>query len=504
MTEQNIDVAVIQETRLHPDTNTPQIPNYSFTRQDRPIPASAKLKTNGGGLITYIKDNLTFNNTASFAIPNIESQTTTIPLTKTKNLIVTNLYLPQNPSTNQQTVDANITTLFTRLTNIPNSLIAGDINAHSQLWHSPTADHRGDVIASLLQGSDHVVLNQDPYTRTASLLQGSDHVVLNQDTYTRTPSQTNQQLTSPDITSISSNLANQTTWRTNTSLSSDHLPIIININTRSNFRLKPSNKTFTNYKKANWNKFTEEIELSLLDSQTPTNVHAANKHLTNLILLADKHHIPKGRIKKLNQPLPDNIKDKIKERNRLRDLNPKDSRITPLSKEITSQIFVHRNEQWKVKLDQIGDHKKNSRTLWNTINYLGGKKPPLQANTVIAFSGKPAITPQQKASAFNKQFVNTVNHATKTSNRKINKQTKALPSSPIHITSIQVSEAISKSSDNNSTGPDHINIRHLKHLGPFAIQYLTDVLNLALNFNVIPQIWKLAKIIPIPKPNKDR
>src|SRR5206468_10049675 len=106
--------------------------------------------------------------------------------------------------------DANITTLFTRLTNIPNSLIAGDINAHSQLWHSPTTDHRGDVIASLLQGSDHVVLNQD--------------------TYTRTPSQTNQQLTSPDITSISSNLANQTTWRTNTSLSSDHLPIIININ----------------------------------------------------------------------------------------------------------------------------------------------------------------------------------------------------------------------------------------------------------------------------------
>ena len=52
-------------------------------------------------------------------------------------------------------------------------------------------------------------------------------------------------------------------------------------------------------------------------------------------------------------------------------------------------------------------------------------------------------------------------------------------------------------------GTDHINIRHLKHLGPLAIQYLTDLLNLALNHNIIPQIWKLAKIIPIPKPNKD-
>ena len=113
------------------------------------------------------------------------------------------------------------------------------------------------------------------------------------------------------------------------------------------------------------------------------------------------------------------------------------------------------------------------------------------------------ITPHQKASAFNKQFINTVKHETKTSNRKIDKHTKALPVTPIHITSVQVSEAISKSSNNNSMGPDHINICHLKHQRPLAIQYLTDLLNLALNYNILPQIWKLAKIIPIPKPNKD-
>ena len=86
---------------------------------------------------------------------------------------------------------------------------------------------------------------------------------------------------------------------------------------------------------------------------------------------------------------------------------------------------------------------------------------------------------------------------------KIDKHTRALPSTPILVASTQVSEAISHSSNNNSTGPDNINIRHLKHLGPLAIRYLTDIFNLALNRNIIPQIWKLAKIIPIPKPNKD-
>ena len=55
----------------------------------------------------------------------------------------------------------------------------------------------------------------------------------------------------------------------------------------------------------------------------------------------------------------------------------------------------------------------------------------------------------------------------------------------------------------NSTGPDGLNIRHLKHLGPKGLDYLTKILNLSFNKNIIPQIWKLAKIIPIPKPNKD-
>src|SRR6267154_6690230 len=258
----------------------------------------------------------------------------------------------------------------------------------TQLWHSPTPDRRGDVITSLLQGSDHVVLNQN--------------------TYTRTPSQISQQLTSPDITSISSNLVNQTTWKATTALSSDHLPIIITINTKNNFRLAPCNKTFTNYNKTNWSKFTEEIELNLQDVPTPDNVHSANKYLTNLILLADKHHIPKGRIKKLNQPLSEHITDLLNARNILRKNTPFDPHIPFLNKDITKLINIHRTDQWKAKLEQIGDHKKNSHTLWNTINYLSDKKPPSHPNTIITFNDKLALTPKQKAIAFNKQFVNVV------------------------------------------------------------------------------------------------
>ena len=73
----------------------------------------------------------------------------------------------------------------------------------------------------------------------------------------------------------------------------------------------------------------------------------------------------------------------------------------------------------------------------------------------------------------------------------------------ITLTTIQVEEAIKQSKNNNSQDPDKLNIRHLKHIGPLGLAFLTSMLKTALNTNIIPHIWKLANIVPIPKPNKD-
>ena len=73
----------------------------------------------------------------------------------------------------------------------------------------------------------------------------------------------------------------------------------------------------------------------------------------------------------------------------------------------------------------------------------------------------------------------------------------------IAITIEQTTTAIKQLKNNNSKGPDGINIRHLKHLGPRALDILTKLFNMSLNSNIIPQIWKKAKIIAILKPHKD-
>ena len=60
-----------------------------------------------------------------------------------------------------------------------------------------------------------------------------------------------------------------------------------------------------------------------------------------------------------------------------------------------------------------------------------------------------------------------------------------------------------KCKNNNSQGPDKFNIRHLKHIGPLGLAFLTSMFKTALNKNIIPHTGKLANIVPIPKPNKD-
>ena len=120
-----------------------------------------------------------------------------------------------------------------------------------------------------------------------------------------------------------------------------------------------------------------------------------------------------------------------------------------------------------------------------------------QYNTT--FKEKTFTSPTQIANAFNKQFTNTVQHKTHNTNRHIGRKTHKLQNTNIALATTQAQATIKQSKNKNSTGPDEVNIRHLKHIGPLGLEYLTNMYNTSLNNNIIPHTWKLANIIPIPK-----
>ena len=157
------DIITIQETKLTPKAKTPKIHNFTSVRTDR-------LHKAGGGLITLIRDNITFTTTdipSTINTHNIELQMVKVHINNTKHITIANIYIPprDTTSTHYKTADTNIQHCIQYITNIPHSVLTGDVNAHFTLWHSYTDDHRGQLIADVISNSDHITLNTNTPTR---------------------------------------------------------------------------------------------------------------------------------------------------------------------------------------------------------------------------------------------------------------------------------------------------------------------------------------------------
>ena len=123
------------------------------------------------------------------------------------------------------------------------------------------------------------------------------------------------------------------------------------------------------------------------------------------------------------------------------------------------------------------------------------------SGTPITFNNKITNTPIHIENCFTKQFTNTVKHATHKTNKSIDRATQNIQGYNITLITSYVQEAIKLIKNNNSQGPDKLNIRYLKHIGPLGLAFLMSMFKTALNNNIIPHAWKLANIVPIP--NKD-
>ena len=225
------DIFTIQETKLTPKAKTLKIrENITFTTTDIP---------------------------STINTHNTELQIVKIHINNTNHITIANIYIPPRDitSTHYKTADTDIQHCIQYITNIPHSVLTGDVNAHSTLWHSYTDDHIGQLIADVISNSDHITLNTN--------------------TPTRVPNTTLQQTSSPDITTVSNSLYNRTSWTTQHALSSDHLPIITTINIRHDYRLQQNRRTFTNYKKSDWIKFTEDTESAFAQITISTSIHTA-------------------------------------------------------------------------------------------------------------------------------------------------------------------------------------------------------------------------------------
>lgn len=473
MHDNGIKVAAIQETKLTEKSQFPSMKSgHTIVRKDRGV--------GGGGLAFIIEESVLYKTTP---LPNpsnndqtIEQQCITI-FSGTSEINIINIYIPPTGS-----CPSGYKASISHLLDLQNSILVGDLNAHHPLWDTRIAqDQRGEDLLDEIDTSNYGIINLDTPTRIVGDTQSS-----------------------PDLTIVCTPLLPYVSWNTDTKLSSDHLPITLTLE-RTVVSVESEKRTYINFMKANWEGFTSLTEKYFEKTVLPTSAIKGELTFRSILKKGRQVHIPAGRIPQVRPFFPTSASKLADKRDTLRTTNPNDPRISEMNKEISKLVYLHKKTKWLEHLSEA-TFNKGPKNLWKTTKGLLNKQTAPK-NNAIHFD-KPYTDAKKCAQMYNKQFTVHPGKRAKEGRRtkrmfnnysSLNKNNPEFP----ELTSNDLCVAIKSIKPSKAMGPDEISPVMIKHLGPHAIHFLTKLLNLSLQTLIIPNVWKTARIIPIPKPGKN-
>ena len=152
--------------------------------------------------------------------------------------------------------------------------------------------------------------------------------------------QPNAEPSSPDVSLTSSSLNASYSWQTLSTLSPDHLPIIIILQMKmpSSLGLR---RTYINLKKAKWDRYRQDVEAALGKRSLPTDCQRDEKIFRTVLLKAAAHHIPTGRHTLHEEHVPAEILDLCKR-------DPTSHELPRLNKDIQNCICVHKRKKLRL------------------------------------------------------------------------------------------------------------------------------------------------------------
>ena len=207
----------------------------------------------------------------------------------------------------------------------------------------------------------------------------------------------------------------------------DDLPILIRLQmkTPSNSGLR---RTYVNLKKANWDRHRQKVEAALSNRSRPSDCQRDEKIFSTVLLKAASHHIPTGRHRPHEKPVPAGILDVINRRDDFRKRYPISPELPRLNKDIQNRICVHKRQQLR-DFDENMNQKTDLTKLWINIKGINGSAKREEENEATTFNGISFSSSKQLATKFNQQF-NTSKLGRHTSSREtqvVTRETKRKP-----------------------------------------------------------------------------
>lgn len=487
MINKNIDIALLCETWLKPNQNLNH-PSFNIYRADR---------VNGvhGGVAVAVRKNINHSLLPSLKTKTIESIGITVQ-TSQGNITFVAVYFPgiEPPNRTASLFRDDIKNLL----KIRNSyFICGDFNSKHRYWNCLRGNQAGNELYNLMTQHNFNIYHPP--------------------TPTNFPPQTRSSPSTIDLV-LSNGLHNINQLTTQNKFASDHLPIIFTVEC-SGKTATATQKTFI-YNNANWTKFKQiinhNIHLANFRINNTNEIDLAIDNITNLINFAKENSIP---LKKITQGshivLPNYIKYIITKRNNKRRQWQR-SRTTDslreyfvLKKEVNYLIFNLKNQDWNNKIKNLTPHSKNFWKITKLLKNKTNKLPPLKRGNEFLYTDKEKA--DEIALSFQKSHHITINYTHQLTDNAVNESINNLNNVDPQRNTGQITFCTPKEikiylknlKNSKAPGPDSITNTLLKHLPRKAIIYMNHIFNACLQQAYFPCGWKHAKVIALPKPNKN-
>lgn len=462
------DVVLLQETRLNKKRVT-KIPNYTIYN---------KPKTANGGLLTYAK------NTIDLSKVDTQTSTAEIQLFQTDNLTIANYYLPP-------TKKHDFIKLDEILSNSDKVIIAGDYNSLHPTWNNNRHNPNGNQLHDFLQSSDALLSYPT-----------NDHTH-----HSYVP---NHRPSTIDL-AITKNLTVRKITTLN-KLSSDHLPVLIEITSLKITTIPPHKIKITD-----WKNFAKQIQQFPINP----NIHT-NDDIEQAISIFTKQITDTYNKNTIEKPppthklvLPPDLTQKIRNKNKLRKIYQTHkytglkTQINKLTKDITTAISKIRTDKWTKTLSDI--RPQNLKKLWKITKGLKKNANPDTKMPALQTDNGQKNTSVDKANAIAETYLQhhsmTLNQNDPMTqilvqNSTNNFQLNAYPTPPEDLTSPKEIRQIIRKLKNKAPGNDQIRASLIKKFPRKFIVQFYYILNSCLRNQYFPTCWKNATVIPILKPGK--
>ncbi|XP_052743468.1 probable RNA-directed DNA polymerase from transposon BS isoform X1 [Bicyclus anynana] len=479
---ENIDIALISETRFTPKTHI-TLKNYTIYTTNHPT------GNNHGGTAVIIKTSIKHYVLAEYRIEKI--QATSIALQDNKfETVFAAVYCPPKHTITAQDYKDYFSTLSNRF------ISGGDWNSKHLHWGSRLTNTRE---RQLFKSTQEMKLE---------CLSGGEP--------TYWPTDRNK---IPDLLDffITKNIdSNYITVDSCIDLTSDHTPVILNMNTTVTL-VNPLLKIY-NSRTTNWEtfKFVITTETNLKNKiGSKEELEDEIEKLNKTIHKASNIATPKGRNEGYPPKHYSNLKDikqKNQKRRKLRKIwhttgYPSDkAAFNKFSDELKQYINTLENDNIHRMLSNLDPTKETNYSLWKVTKNLKRPKPhipPIDNN-----KGGWARTDLEKAITFAEHLFTVFQPLTEGCHEHDIKIREYLGTAnqmcmPLkNISPKEVFEEMKLLQEGKAPGYDQIDATLLKKLPFKGIMKLVHIFNACIRFEHLPGQWKIAQVIMIAKPGK--